>query len=210
MFRRLLNNKIGNILVYIAEECSPLYMTKGLKLLYLIDERAVRLSGSPITWLDYKVWKNGPVAEELYQELRYNQVLTFGEQRLSLDEFLIIERHSNHKNQEQVDVKLLPKQKTDFSKFSDFEIKIVHSIVEKYGNLSSSQLIDVLHQQGTHWHEIVEKHNLQAHFTLKGNTSDYMIDFIDLIEDDEILSSSARSSYEALAFQENLLNFAFV
>jgi uncharacterized phage-associated protein len=206
MFRRILNHKIGNILIYIAEQSSPLYMTKGLKLLYLIDEQSVRLSGSPITWLDYKVWKNGPVAEELYQELRYNQVLTFGEQRISLNNFLDIEHRTNHKNKEQIDVKLIPKQASDFSQFSDFEIKIIKLIVEKYGNLTSTQLIDTLHQQGTRWHEIVEQHNLEAHFSLRGNTSDYTIDFIDLIEDDEMLSSSARASFEALSFQENLLN----
>ncbi len=73
MFRRILNNKIGNILAYMATQTEPLYMTKALKLLYIIDETAVRQSGSPITWLDYKVWKNGPVSHEIYNELRHNQ-----------------------------------------------------------------------------------------------------------------------------------------
>ena len=49
-------------------------MTKALKLLYLIDETAVRQSGSPITWLEYKVWKNGPVASEIYFEFKLKLV----------------------------------------------------------------------------------------------------------------------------------------
>lgn len=207
MFRRLLNDKIGNILCYFAEQCEPLYMTKALKLLYIIDEQAVRLSGSSITWLDYKVWKKGPVAEELYQEFKFNQVLTIGEQRLSLENFLQIERLPNYKDQEQIDIKIIAKKTADFSQFSNFEIKIIEETVKNYGKLTSAQLIDVLHEKGTRWHQIVEQHNLESHFSLRGNTSDYSIDFIDLIEDDELLASSSRSAYEALSFQENLLTF---
>lgn len=206
MFRRTLNPKIGNILAYIADNCSPLYMTKALKLLYLIDEQAVRTSGTPITWLDYKVWKNGPVAQELYQELKFNQVNTFGEERVSLESFIQIERAPNHKNKEQLDVKITAKKAADFSIFSNFEQKIIVSVVKDYGDLSSTQLIEALHSQGTRWHEIVSKFDLEKHFRLRGNTSDYTIDFIDLIEDDEFLRMSAQSSYEALEFQENILN----
>jgi uncharacterized phage-associated protein len=206
MFRRTLNPKIGNILIYIAENCSPLYMTKALKLLYLIDEQAVRDSGAPITWLDYKVWKNGPVAQELYQEMRFNQVSTFGEQRISLNDFILIEHAENYKNKGQIDIKIIAKKETDFSIFSNFEKNIIVSIVNKYGNLTSTQLIETLHSQGTRWHEIVSKFDLETHFKLRKNTSDYTIDFIDLIEDDEFLQLSAQSSYEALEFQENILN----
>ena len=58
--------KIGNLLIYIASNIKPLYHTQLLKLIYLIDEEAVKEDGVPITWLDYKVWKFGPVAQEAY------------------------------------------------------------------------------------------------------------------------------------------------
>ncbi len=206
MFRRVLNNKIGNILAYIAAQTEPLYMTKAIKLLYLIDEKAVRLTGSPITWLDYKVWKNGPVPSEIYYELKFDQVMTYGNSRVSLSDFINVQRKPNSKQPDQMDVKITPKKNYDFSDFSDFEMGVVKSVVTDYGYMNAIQLIDLLHQQDTRWHYIVTKFNLEEHFKLRGNTSDYTIDFIDLIEDDEFLKISAQAAYESLTFQENLLN----
>ena len=73
MFRNQLNNKIGNLLSYLSTQIPNLSMTKALKLLYLIDETSYMQTGVSVTWLDYKVWEMGPVAEELYNELRYDQ-----------------------------------------------------------------------------------------------------------------------------------------
>ena len=41
MFRKVLNDKIGNLLVYLAQNISDLSMTKALKLLYIIDETSM-------------------------------------------------------------------------------------------------------------------------------------------------------------------------
>ena len=70
MFRKVLNDKIGNLLVYLAQNISDLSMTKALKLLYIIDETSMKESGVPVTWLEYKVWEKGPVAQEIYDEIR--------------------------------------------------------------------------------------------------------------------------------------------
>ena len=55
-------DKIGNLIVLLAGRLKPLYHTKLIKLLYLIDEEAVKDGGIPITWLDYKAWQYGPVS----------------------------------------------------------------------------------------------------------------------------------------------------
>ena len=206
MFRRILNNKIGNILAFLATQAEPLYMTKALKLLYLIDETATRQSGSPITWLDYKVWKKGPVASEIYAELKNNQVIFYGNQKIALDKFIKIERVFNFKNVHQTDIRLLPLVACDFSEFSEFEEDIIRSIMTKYGGLNSNDLIELLHSEGSRWHQIVTQFNLEEHFKLRSDTSDYSIDFIDLIEDDEFLKLAAQAAYESLAFQDNLQN----
>ena len=57
---------VGNLMIYLATECKPLYHTKLIKLLYLIDEESTRRNGSPLTWLSYKAWKLGPVSQEVY------------------------------------------------------------------------------------------------------------------------------------------------
>ena len=69
MYRELLNHKIGNILLYFANEINPLYLTKAIKLLYILDETSVKEIGAPVTWLDYKVWKLGPVPESIYEDI---------------------------------------------------------------------------------------------------------------------------------------------
>jgi uncharacterized phage-associated protein len=209
MFRRILNNKIGNILAYMATQTEALYMTKALKLLYIIDETAVRQSGSPITWLDYKVWKNGPVAHEIYYELRNNQFVTYNESPINLNNFIAVKRSLNGKIPNQIDVKINAINTADFNQFSEFEEDIVKSVISEFGHLNSTQLIDLLHEQGSRWHTIVTKFNLEEHFKVRSNTSDYSIDFVDLIEDDEFLKLAAQSAFESLAFQDNLLNTNF-
>ncbi len=206
MFRRVLNNKIGNILAYMATQTEPLYMTKALKLLYIIDETAVRQSGSPITWLDYKVWKNGPVAPEIYNELRHNQFVIYDKVPINLSDFISIHRVQNAQSSNQVDVKIYSKREASFDQFSEFEEEVVKSVIRQFKHLNAAQLIDLLHEQGSRWDKIVTQFNLEAHFKLRGNTSDYSIDFVDLIEEDEFLKLSAQSAFESLSFQDNLLN----
>ena len=206
MFRRVLNNKIGNILTYMAAQTEPLYMTKALKLLYIIDETAVRQSGSPITWLDYKVWKNGPVAPEIYNELRHNQFVIYDKEPINLSDFITTQRFQNTQSANQIDVKIYPKKEACFDKFSAFEETTVKSVIQQFKHLNAAQLIDLLHEQGSRWDKIVTQFNLEAHFKLRGNTSDYSIDFVDLIEEDEFLKLSAQSAFESLSFQDNLLN----
>jgi uncharacterized phage-associated protein len=205
MFRRVLNNKIGNILAYMAIQTESLYMTKALKLLYIIDETAVRQSGAPITWLDYKVWKNGPVAPEIYNELRHNQFVTYDKLPINLSDFIGVQRFRNAKSN-QMDVKIIAKKTADFSQFSDFETNIITTVVNQFAHLNATQLIDLLHEQGSRWDSIVSQFNLEEHFKLRGNTSDYSIDFVDLIEEDEFLKLSAKAAFESLSFQDNLLN----
>ena len=58
--------RIGALLAYIANKVPGITMRKMLKIIYLIDERFMRLRGFPFTWLDYYVWEKGPVAPEVY------------------------------------------------------------------------------------------------------------------------------------------------
>lgn len=57
---------VGNLIILLANRCKPLYHTKLMKLLFFIDKEATEVKGTPITWLDYKAWKLGPVSPELF------------------------------------------------------------------------------------------------------------------------------------------------
>lgn len=205
MFRGILNDKIGNILCYFAAEIDNLSLTKALKLLYILDETAVKETGAPITWLEYKVWKNGPVADEIYKELHHNQKLCIQDKTISIDEFISITHKESSFPKNQFDTYLHPKKAYDFSEFSDYEIGLLNQIVTKYGTLSAKKLVEILHQEDSLWHKVVQQHGLQVNFELFKATSNYTIDFTELIEHNEFFKLSMQSAYESLQFHAALL-----
>src|SRR6266536_5007888 len=127
MFRNQLNNKIGNLLNYLSTQIPNLNMTKALKLLYLIDETSYMRSGAPVTWLDYKVWEMGPVAEELYNELRYDQSLMQNGQVINLESFIETKKTDGFEGQSQITI--YPKGHYDLCEFSTFEKELIENIV---------------------------------------------------------------------------------
>lgn len=203
MFRVQTNNKIGNLLNYLATRIPSLSLTKALKLLYLIDETAYSRTGVSITWFDYKVWKNGPVAEELYNELKYDQSLVQNGEKVNLETF--IETQKEDKG-EQTHVYILPKGKFDLSAFSYFETELIDNIIDRFGTYTASQLIDLLHKSNTLWHKSVENNNLSLNFKVYGSKSNHTIDFSELIKDDPIKQMAAQSAFESMQLQEDLEN----
>lgn len=86
MFREIQNEKIGNMLIYLAQKIeTPLYKTKALKLLYIIDEIAIKEAGVPVTWLEYKAWQFGLVAEDIFNDVEHIANST-------LNSFIIVEK----------------------------------------------------------------------------------------------------------------------
>jgi len=136
MFRSLLNNKIGTLLNYLATHIPDLNMTKALKLLYLIDETAYVRSGVPVTWLDYKVWEKGPVAEELYNELRYDQTLTQNDEPINLEAYIDTEKKTYKSGN--VKIIIRPKGKHLLNEFSTFEKELIDNIIDRFGSYTSS------------------------------------------------------------------------
>ena len=136
MFRNQLNSKIGYLLNYLSARIPDLSMTKALKLLYIIDETAYMRTGVPVTWLDYKVWEMGPVAEELYNELRYNQKYVQNGESLTLEPFIETEKKICSDGQTQI--KIHPKGKYDLKDFSAFEKELVENIIDRFGTYTST------------------------------------------------------------------------
>jgi uncharacterized phage-associated protein len=201
MFRSLVNKKIGNLLNYMSSKIPNLTMTKALKLLYLIDETAYMRTGVPVTWLDYQVWKMGPVAEELYNELRYNQKLVQDGQPLNLEPYISTRKHATSKG---LAITILPKGATDTSDFSQFEMELIDNIIDRFGSYTANQLIELLHEENTLWHKCVSNENLKQKFDLYGNKSKYIIDFSELITKDPILQLSSQTAVESMQFQEQI------
>lgn len=192
MFRQLQNEKIGNLLIYLAEQIEDLGITKALKLLYLIDETAVREVGTPVTWLEYKVWEMGPVAVDIYQEIGQlkQESPLFGYVRVVKKQAFNFET-----------ILLTPVKPFDDGEFNDYEINLLERIVAKYGHLPAKQLIELLHQEDTLWHKNVIKNELQFAFSVYNKRSNVTIELADLIADNSLKLTAYKSALNALEFQ---------
>ena len=204
MFRNLLNNKIGNLLNYLSTKVPNLSMTKALKLLYLIDETAYQRTGVPVTWLEYKVWEMGPVADELYNELRYNQFIAQNGSIFSLDNYITTDKKTTADGNPLVII--FPNGNYALDEFSVFETTLIDNIIDRFGSYSAAQLITLLHDKKTLWHQCVTHNNLDLNFKVYGKKSNHTIDFSELIKDDPILQMSAQVAYENMQLQEDMYN----
>jgi len=163
---------IGNLIIYIVDYCKnismPLYQTKLLKLLYLIDEESVRQNGTPITWLEYDVWQKGPVPSDIYLSKFPNLN--------KVDEYVSFEERSN---------KYLVVKKKEFNdgSFSEVDLDIIEKVLHVYGGKTSDELIEITHKPGSLWSKVVEEKNIK--FSQENHTSDESIDFLQLIAADD-------------------------
>lgn len=203
MFRTILNDKVGNLLNYLSTSIPHLSLTKALKLMYIIDETSIKEAGSPITWLDYKVWENGPVAEDIYNEVKYGQKTFVGERDISFDKYVNIEKRFDKEKDKEL-VFINPKGEYSLSNFSTFDMEIIDDTIKRFGRFTATQLIEHLHKEDSLWSKVCNEKNLQEHFSIYGKKSNYSIDFSVLIKSDEFLKMAAHSAYESLTFQENL------
>lgn len=203
MFRRINNDKIGNVLNYFASQIEYLSMTKTLKLLYILDETSIKETGTPVTWLDYKVWEKGPVAIDVYNEITKQETFNYQGKELSLLQAIELEKKFNaERNSDEIYLK--PKGNFDNSIFNRYELELLELIVFKYGNWNASELIEFLHEEGSLWHKMVSKHDLKNHFKKISKITNHSIEFNDLLKDNPILQMAAKSSFEALCFQDNI------
>ncbi len=179
---------IGNIMILLAKECKPLHHTKLLKLLYLIDEKSTRDNGAPITWLEFKAWKLGPVAPDVYYS-KNNGSNKFCD-------FVDFVKKGNSS------CLVHPKREFDSSLFSSSDIEIVNFIIANYGHLSAEKLIEITHRKGELWDRIVKKNSIM--FSKENTTSDFSINFLDLIKEDLFKKTIYYSTLENIEFASTL------
>jgi len=163
-------DKIGNLMILLSDKLPTLYLTKLLKLLYIIDETSISECGVPVTWLDYKVWEKGPVATDIYFDILQNNEL--------FNKYIRVLDNASYKG---AGKKIISKQAFDDSEFSDYELELVDKIISKYGSKNSDELIDILHQENSLWHKVVKEKDLEYLFKIE-STSPYSIDLTERIK----------------------------
>ena len=155
--------KIGNVIIYLAQRIPDLSKTKLLKLLYLLEEVYVKNYQLPFLNLEFNVWQAGPVAKDIFIECADEPNLLKG--------FITL-----NKTNEATYIK--PQKGFEDDEFSDNEIDMMDFIIEKFGDKTAKELVQYTHRKGSPWYQIAEQKGLLEAFQ-KGltNSSDEKIDF---------------------------------
>jgi len=162
-------DKLGNTILFLIDAIKPLYKTKLLKLIYLIDELSTARNGVPFLGLEYKVWQAGPVNSDLYEELN---------QPYLLDSFITLEQNAKG-------VQVIGKRKFSDNEFSEMEINLLKEIISRYKNTPADKLVEITHRKSAPWYIIAAENNLLEAFDEKKiNTTDIPVDLTLLIKND--------------------------
>ena len=108
-------DKLCNAVVYLAERIKRLSKTKLLKLIYIIEEYAVRTYGLSFFNLDFSAWKLGPVSRDLFVDL-------------SSDEPVLLANYINRTIADS-SVFITPKKAFSDDEFSDNEMDLLETSV---------------------------------------------------------------------------------
>lgn len=185
--------KNGALLAYIANKIPEINMRKMLKIIYLIDERFMRLRGFPLTWLDYYVWEKGPVAPEVY---------SLKDKDNCFSDFVKTKRSANNK----VIIYPLFAINNDpsgpFGELSEFDLSIIDEELSKYGDKSADWLTNQTHLPDTLW----SKAKAEGHVEFIDGKSDCRIDMTNLIMDDEDLREVYEDAKWNIGFKAQLNN----
>jgi uncharacterized phage-associated protein len=178
---------IGNLIILLAERCKPLYHTKMMKLLFLIDQEATLDKGAPITWLEYKAWKFGPVSQDLFYSKNdgYNK----------FSNYIFFDKINNS-------VLVKPIKTFDDSEFSEWDLEIIDKVLKKYGQKTSVELVQLTHKKDSLWDKTIKRTGVK--FSVKNQTSDEILNFLELIDNDDFKKSIYFSTLENLELNSTL------
>lgn len=182
--------KNGALLAYIANKVPGISMRKMLKIIYLIDERFMKLRGFPFTWLDYYVWEKGPVAIEIYSIKKKDNYFSDFVKTTRLNDKVVI-------------LPLFPINNDPtgpFGEISEYDLSIINEELEKYGNKSADWLTDQTHLPDALWTQT----KLDCHVEFKDGKSNCRINLVNLIKNDENLCEIYEDAKWNINFQAQL------
>lgn len=184
MFTEQQINKLGNTLVFLANNVSELSKTKILKLLFLIEERSIKQHGYPFFGFNFELWQFGPVLKEVYADLS-NENLYF------LKEYI---KRSDYDQSIYESVKVF-----NDSEFSDWDMEILQEIIVFGKNKIAKDLVEITHADNSLWKRTAIKYGvLEELENKKIATTDHLIDFSLLFDSNPDLRDRYLTSIDNL------------
>lgn len=163
--------RIGQVAIFLANSVSNLTKTKLLKFFYILDEFSIQRAGIPILNLTYKIWKYGPVSEEIFIDLSADDG-NLG--RLSP----YLKKEGNY---------FVSVSEFDEDEFSEYELGLLNEVVEEFGLYSLNDLIDYTHREGGVWRKEAKKRGvLELLETNKMSNTDYVLPMQELLSSDPL------------------------
>lgn len=164
-------SKIGNAIIYFSDKISKLSKTKLLKLLYILDEISIKRSGIPALNLKFKIWKFGPVSEDIFIELS--------------SEASFLKKYI-HKVFEGEHMHIEPGATFDDSEFTQNDIDLMDFVIEEFGNKTAKELVDYTHRKNSPWYNSAKKYSVLEMLTNEQiNNTEFVVDMSDLVKHDE-------------------------
>lgn len=171
---KLSNNqidKVGNAIIYLSDKISGLSKTKALNLIYILDELSIKQSGIPFFNLKYKVWKFGPVSEEIFIDLS--------------SEVTLLKKYIERTSEEGVTV-IKPIVSFNDGEFSDNDIELLDYVIDQFGNKSAKELVFYTHRENSPWYNTAKENSvLDLLNNEEINNTELLIDMATLINHDE-------------------------
>jgi uncharacterized phage-associated protein len=148
-YSREIIDKLGNSMVYIARKVPDLSKTKLLKLIYLLEEFSVKRNKLPFFGIPFEVWQAGPVAKDVFVDLS-DELDLFGK-------YISIKREDGA-------TYIFTQSSFNDDEFSDNDIEVMDYVIEKYGNKTAKQLVELLHGKGSAWYKEAKENGLLEAF----------------------------------------------
>jgi len=164
--------KIGNTVVFLVHKIKGVSKTKILKLLYILDELSIRKSGLPFLNLKYKVWKFGPVSEDIFIDLSSSPTILKG----------YIERAPNAQGKTTIN----PLVEFNDDEFSQNDLELLDFVTKKFGSQTAKELISYTHRKQSPWYNTAKENSVLE--LLENETisnSEFIIDLSKLVSHDE-------------------------
>jgi uncharacterized phage-associated protein len=133
-------DKLINAILYFAERTRGLGKIKLFKLLYLLDFEHFRQTGRPVTGMEYRAWKMGPVPAALVQ--------IWDDLDADLAEAIEIRPEKVY---DYVRENVIPKRRFHDAHFTPRELRILADLAERYADDLSEKMSDITHAENGAW-----------------------------------------------------------
>jgi len=187
-------NKLGNALIYLCKKMQkvgePVSKTHLLKLVFIIEEIAVKKYGIPFFDLRFDVWKLGPVSKDLFVELSEEPDLL-----------------APYVSRQIINGNVYVEAKQEFSddEFNDNELTLLEEISERFLFCTAKELINFTHRSESIWYKTALKNGvLDLLENGQMTTTNIEIPLHEIIEDEQEKLARYWSHKEFIAFSKSL------